>query len=195
VTLTAPDGLAITTAHRTITVTWNAVPGVSTYRILRDGEVLGDTSSTTYTDADLDYATRYCYMVQAVDGARVGPQSDQVCKRTRPDYSGDWSGTTSQGAPIAFTVIEDRLTVLAVTLKVHGSSVFGACTVTRTFTVGGVSIIGRGFFYSSTLPTTEWKIDGNFDSANVASGTAQMEETIGLCEGQSGTITWTATRP
>jgi hypothetical protein len=61
--------------------------------------------------------------------------------------------------------------------------------------VGGVPISGKGFSYSNSLPTTEWQIEGSFDSANVASGTAEMEETIGLCEGKSGTITWTATRP
>jgi len=180
---------------RTATVTWNAVGGVSRYRVLRDGEQVADTSSTVYQDLELAYATRYCYTVQALDGARVGPASTEACARTRPDYSGAWSGTTAQGLNVTFTVENDFITTLTIHLKASGLSTQGACSREAELSVDDLGLSGRGFSYSGTGHNQTWEIEGTFHSASTASGTASVQQLADGCAGESGDVTWNATRP
>jgi len=180
---------------QTSTVTWNAVAGVSRYRVLRDGEQVAETSSTVYQDLELAYATRYCYTVQALDGARVGPASEQACARTRPDYSGAWSGTTAQGLSVAFTVENDFIATLTIHLRANGLSTQGFCSTEAELSVDDLGLSGRGFSYSGTGHNQAWEIEGTFHSASSASGTASLQQLSGGCAGESGKVTWTATRP
>jgi hypothetical protein len=193
--LTAPEGVSVTTEGRTATFVWNAVAGVTRYRVLRDGAQVVETPSTIYKDQELAYDTRYCYTVQAMDGARVGPESAQACARTRPDYSGSWAGTTSQGLGVTFTVENDFITTLTVRLKAQGSTDLGPCSAERDLSVADLGVSGRGFSHSGVEGTYTWEIAGTFESASTASGTANLQEVVGFCQADSGDVTWTATRP
>src|SRR5689334_92764 len=65
--LTGSGGLvtaAVDSSH--VKLTWNAVPGASSYRVLRAGVTLGQTAATTYTDALLWPRTTYSYEVDAL---------------------------------------------------------------------------------------------------------------------------------
>ena len=50
---------ALDNAH--VKLTWNAVPGAASYRVLRAGVMIGQTAGTTYTDALLWPRTTYSY--------------------------------------------------------------------------------------------------------------------------------------
>jgi hypothetical protein len=49
-----------------VKLTWNAVPGAASYRVLRAGNVVGQTADTTWTDALLWPRTTYSYEVDAL---------------------------------------------------------------------------------------------------------------------------------
>ncbi len=55
---------ALDSAH--VRLTWNAVPGATSYRVLRGTLLIGQTTSTTYTDTLLWPKTTYAYEVDAL---------------------------------------------------------------------------------------------------------------------------------
>lgn len=54
---------------------------------------------------------------------------------TTASYAGEWTGTTSQGSPIAFTIVGESVTTLTL-----GHN-FGGCSGVRTFTNLNLSIV------------------------------------------------------
>jgi len=109
---TTPTNLAVTSKTSTgVSLSWahsvdNIV--VSGYKILRDGYVIGETASNTYTDEGLLPATTYIYEVQAYDGnGNVSILSDAVTVTTETsnlDSDGDGIPdlTETAGIPIGF---------------------------------------------------------------------------------------------
>ena len=93
-----PSGLSATpTSESQIQVSWNdstdpagsgqAVSGVASYRVFRDGVQVGTTASTAYLDTALSANTAYSYRVSAVDNAgNVSSQSSAV-SATTPIFS------------------------------------------------------------------------------------------------------------
>jgi chitodextrinase len=84
-----PGDLAVTAVSgNQINLSWTPSTdnvGVDLYRIYRDGTLTSSTSSTTYSDSDLNPGTQYCYAVAAVDGAgNESGQSNEVCDTTHP---------------------------------------------------------------------------------------------------------------
>ncbi|MGW5420025.1 extracellular catalytic domain type 1 short-chain-length polyhydroxyalkanoate depolymerase [Streptomyces sp. NPDC003943] len=66
--LPAPTGLAVSgTTDTTVSLTWNAVAGASSYAVYRDGSKVATTTSTAVTDTGLATGTAYGYTVAAVD--------------------------------------------------------------------------------------------------------------------------------
>ena len=53
---------------RDINLTWNATNNATSYNIYRNGELIANTTSTSYTDAGLDYGTLYAYTVTSKRG-------------------------------------------------------------------------------------------------------------------------------
>jgi hypothetical protein len=115
-----------------------------------------------------------------------------------PRYDGEWSGTTSQGRPITFTVSADQK-VTAITV---GYS-FGSCSGTNTFSnlnldIGtspfpGAPQIGPGFGFgsgSAELPNYT-QIFGNFSSSTSVTGSVIFANFAGC--GNSGGI-WSASK-
>lgn len=69
-TLPAPSAPAVAAVtDASVSLTWGAVAGAASYRVLRDGAVAGTPSSTSFTDAGLSPGTTYTYTVSAVDGS------------------------------------------------------------------------------------------------------------------------------
>jgi fibronectin type 3 domain-containing protein len=69
---TVPNGLTATPSPTAVSLTWSASSDnveVTGYRILRDGELVSLTSSTTYVDADVPADSVHTWAVQAVDGS------------------------------------------------------------------------------------------------------------------------------
>ena len=120
--LAPPTGLTATASSSSITVSWNAVSGAEGYIIYRStsasgpyNQVGGPTTSTSYTDNNVQPGTIYYYKVAAVDSeGNLGDQSSWVSKSVTPSYSldGTWekgSGTqiTVSGSTGIFSVLED----------------------------------------------------------------------------------------
>lgn len=71
-------GLAGTATGDTVSLTWDAVAGASTYTVLRDGVAIGTTTVPSFTDPGRDAATRYVYTVAATNEAGTGPTSEDL---------------------------------------------------------------------------------------------------------------------
>jgi chitodextrinase len=67
-----PTGLTATATARTASLSWTAASddvGVAGYRIYRDGNEVGTSPSTSYSDSGLSPSTTYTYTVRAYDAA------------------------------------------------------------------------------------------------------------------------------
>jgi hypothetical protein len=114
-------------------------------------------------------------------------------------YNGDWSGTTSQGRPVAFTVSSDRITAITVG---YG---FGGCSGSKTFGNLNLEIfdvsgpggqtspnLSKGFAHGSGAPDgSSVQIQGFFRSNTTADGLVLFAEYPGCGDGVGF---WTATK-
>ena len=84
--LPAPTGVAATQGTTTagITVSWNAVTGAASYRVLRASApddlfwlvAASSVTGTSWTDTSVSVSVNYYYRVQALNGVNVSPRSD-----------------------------------------------------------------------------------------------------------------------
>ena len=68
----APNGVVATAGDGQVALTWNAsasTAGVAAYRVFRDGGLLTQIATTSYTDTALSDGTTYGYTVDAVDAS------------------------------------------------------------------------------------------------------------------------------
>ncbi|AQZ48027.1 GlcNAc-binding protein A [Paenibacillus larvae subsp. larvae] len=72
------------TSH-SIELRWNASSSnVAKYEIFRDGQLIGETAGTSYSDRGLKADTTYTYTVRAVDAAgNISPASDAISVKTK----------------------------------------------------------------------------------------------------------------
>ncbi len=110
---------------------------------------------------------------------------------TRPpssDINGNWTGTTTQGRPLAFKIQNRRIASVAFSIQLPG------CTRSGQITFSGGSIISGNTFEKSwggILPGEDkMTLEGRFTSDNAASGTLSNEGSN--CG--DGTVSWTATK-
>lgn len=115
-----------------------------------------------------------------------------------PRYDGQWSGTTSQGGPITFSVSSAQK-VTAITVGYN----FGGCSGVNTFSNLNLDIgspanpaapaIGPGFGYGSGPPDAPnyTQVYGSFSSTTMATGSVIFGGYPG-CGSAVGI--WTATR-
>jgi lysophospholipase L1-like esterase len=67
-----PTNLVATPGSAQVALTWTASTdnvGVTKYRVRRDGAVIGEPTSTSYTDSTVTNGSRYSYTVSALDAA------------------------------------------------------------------------------------------------------------------------------
>lgn len=68
--LPAPAGLSVTgVTDSTASLSWNAVAGAASYKVFRDGAVVGSPASTSFTDTGLSAGVSYLYTVAAADSS------------------------------------------------------------------------------------------------------------------------------
>ena len=137
--------------------------------------------------------TALCVFISACSDSDAGPTTPGPAR-----YDGEWTGTTSQGRPITFTVSPDQ----KVTDITVGYS-FGSCSGTNTFSnlnldIGtspfpGAPQIGPGFGFGSGSPELPnyTQIYGNFSSSTSVNGSVIFGAYAGC--GNSGGI-WSATK-
>jgi hypothetical protein len=104
---------------------------------------------------------------------------------------GTWSGTTSQGKPIEFDVVEGSLGIARIEFGYKGTCGPGCtCNGHVDTTSGPLPIVDSAFSQS----TTTYDISGTFDSSTSASG--DLDVHIPGAQGcKSGLLTWTASAP
>ncbi len=85
----APSGLVASTSTNSVTLSWTASTdnvGVSGYKIFRNGNEVGKSVSTSYTDLNLTPFTAYSYFVKAFDAVgNISKQSQTVEAKTLDD--------------------------------------------------------------------------------------------------------------
>lgn len=81
----APTGLTISsTTTRSVTLAWNASSGATGYNMYRNGNEVGSSGSTSYTDNGLSAGTTYIYAVTAVNSSGESAKSQTVNAMTQP---------------------------------------------------------------------------------------------------------------
>lgn len=82
--LDAPSGLTATAGDSRVTLSWNAVPSATGYRLLRSTSTSGEFIQLTdqvardYIDTTVSNGTTYYYVIRAYDGTRDSIDSAQV---------------------------------------------------------------------------------------------------------------------
>ena len=65
-----------------VNLSWNSVPGATTYWIYRDNYVPAIVTSTNYVDGAVSSGTTYTYAIAAVVNTVLGPKSSSVTVTT-----------------------------------------------------------------------------------------------------------------
>ena len=65
-----------------VNLSWNSVPGATTYWIYRDNYVPAIVTSTNYVDGSVSPGTTYTYAIAAVVNTVLGPKSSSVTVTT-----------------------------------------------------------------------------------------------------------------
>jgi chitinase len=82
----APSGLRVTgTTTRSISLSWNAVSSADDYIVSRDGNQVGTTNATSFTDTGLQPDTSHTYTVRARNAAGTSPASAPVTGTTNAE--------------------------------------------------------------------------------------------------------------
>ncbi|QLC65926.1 fibronectin type III domain-containing protein [Flavobacterium sp. LPB0248] len=168
--LPAPSGVVFSTADTsTITLSWDAVPGASGYRILRDGAVLGGSGGPGITSGKL-YGlvpgTSYNIQVRAYNVWGDGVLSPIVPMSTiLPAPSGlSFTGSTSSSVSFSWTAVSG-----AVSYKIYNNGSH-AGTVDAAATSGSVSGLSAGTSYNIQVSAFNGVMDG-VPSASVSMAT------------------------
>ncbi len=101
-----PTGLTATAVSSTqINLSWNAVPGATSYQVLRGGTLVGSPSGTTFNNTGLTPLTTYSYTVRAVNAAGNSAESSAASATTPaqpivlPDFA--LNGTSVPGYSVS----------------------------------------------------------------------------------------------
>ncbi|CAF3426611.1 unnamed protein product [Rotaria socialis] len=85
-----PSGLIVTdTTSNSVTLKWDSVPGITTYKVYCNGNKVTSVSVTSYTDTGLNSATDYQYQVSSVKDSVEGDKSMTVTITTLAGSTGN----------------------------------------------------------------------------------------------------------
>jgi hypothetical protein len=195
---TAPSLVASPIVHA-VGLYWPCVANATGYIVLRDGTEMVRVTACTYTDPGLTYGTHYCYTVRAFSPAGTSSDSNQVCANPGPDYTGHWTGRTSQDWQVWFKASGgDQGSLTDIDYVIEAAAYVSNRLCMPIFLVRWQSTpIEKAAFTKTTLSSdglTELVFAGAFTSETEASGTISMRVTSGMCAGLSKSVTWTAVR-
>ena len=78
----APVVTATAASSSTITLTWAAVEGATSYKVYQGEEVLATVTETTYTVTGLEAEKEYCFNVTAINEVGESAKSENACTTT-----------------------------------------------------------------------------------------------------------------
>ncbi|HSY26228.1 MAG TPA: hypothetical protein VK832_01890, partial [Burkholderiaceae bacterium] len=70
------------TTNSSISLSWSASTGATSYQVYRNGASVGSSTSTSYTDTGLSASTSYTYDVTAINSAGTSAASSTVTGMT-----------------------------------------------------------------------------------------------------------------
>ncbi len=151
----APQNLVATAQGTTsISLTWNAVDGATSYNVYRNSSVNAIatvTTGTSYTDTNLTPATEYVYTVKAVNANGESAASDEARATTQADNT-----PSAPDAPQNLVATAQSSTSIALTW----SAVDGATSynVYRNSSVNAIATVTTGTSYTDTnlTPATNY---------------------------------------
>jgi Cellulose binding domain/Fibronectin type III domain len=95
----APTGLSGTATSSSVSLTWSAPSGATSYSVYRNGTKVGSPTGTSYTDSGLAANTTYSYQVSASNSAGEGPKSGTISVKTT---TGGGEPSTRRAAPYLY---------------------------------------------------------------------------------------------
>ena len=170
-------GASVSTQPATTTVNTD---GLGSYTI-------SDVSPGSYTVT----ASASNYMDDSTSVAVTAGQTATADLMLQADYSGSWSGTTSQGREISFTIVNNGFTVFKFGFAVSGFGCTTSGTVEITYSVPK-TFSGNTFTISGSAYQMTYSFSGTFLSSTTASGSGSVT-TTGGCSG-TASFTWTANK-
>jgi hypothetical protein len=149
----APSGLTIPSPTATPSLTWSAVSGASSYNIYRDGTMIDNSSSVSYTDNTASVGS-HNYYVTAVNSAGESGDSNSVnvTVGTAPAITSTSSSSSGMRVPFSFTVTTTGSPVP--TLSETGSLPSGISFHDNgdgTATLSGIAAAGTNGSYPITI--------------------------------------------
>lgn len=196
---TPPDGVTTTgTISGTVTVAGSGAALVgasvstqpSTTTVTTDSQGKYTISNVSPASYKVTASASGC-IANSVDITVTAGQTTTANLSLQADYSGSWSGTTSQEKSISFKIVDNAFTELKITFAVSGHG----CTVSGTITFGYGTpkpISGNTFTISGTTIDLSYTFSGTFNSSTTASGTMTIT-TSGGCSGTAN-FTWSANK-
>ena len=136
----APAGLAATGGNGQIALTWTAVPGATSYLILR-GDAAGTEAALTppaastaaaYTDTGLTAGKIYYYVVQAKNNAGTSPKSAEASALTAPGAPAGLSVITTDTSALVQWTASPGATDYVVSRAAGGTTTFSQVAATTT---------------------------------------------------------------
>lgn len=85
----APTGLSGTPSSSSVSLSWSAASGATSYSVYRNGSKVGSPTGTSYTDSGLSANTTYTYQVSASNSAGEGPKSGSISVKTTTGGGGN----------------------------------------------------------------------------------------------------------
>ncbi|TDO50854.1 cellulose binding domain-containing protein [Kribbella sp. VKM Ac-2527] len=95
----APGGLTGTPSSSSVSLSWNAASGATSYNVYRNGTKVGSPTGTSFTDSGLTANTTYSYQVSASNSAGEGAKSGSISVKTTTGGNGDG---TRRAAPYLY---------------------------------------------------------------------------------------------
>jgi type III secretion system FlhB-like substrate exporter len=183
----APTGLSATATNATtINLSWTASAdtgtnptGVVKYNVLRNGVVIAQPTTTTYSDTNRTANTTYSYTVQAVDGANNTSANSNTATATTPAVA----DTTPPTIPTNLQATAANANQVNVT--------WSASADTGGSGVAGYNIYRNGIKLNSSPVTTTSYGDGTVSSATTYSYTVQAVDGAGNKTAQTAPVSVT----
>ena len=84
----SPQNVVASGGQNSVTLTWDNVWQAAGYNVWRDGVVIAEVSTSSFTETNLDNETEYCYLVTAFNEVGESEPSLEACGTTLPEYTG-----------------------------------------------------------------------------------------------------------
>ena len=180
---TAPAGLAAAVGSGTVTLTWNAGGGATSYTVKRANAsggpyaTLGTVTSTTYNDSGLTNGTTYYYVVSATNSGGTSGNSNELAATPIPPPTFSSSATASPNP-----VTQGTSTTVTATITDTANTLTGGTVRISAVDPGGNTVASQSYTAQSFSANQTRNYTLAFTPA--VSGTFQVQVGVDSATGQ-----------